>query len=130
MHRTAFLSALLFAQAASACPVLEGAKPLSSMEAAAPAAFVDFDDPTISTPFEMTVEFCGDAGEQIATMAFDAIMPAHQHGMNYRATVAVSGERSFRASNIVFHMPGLWELRIEAETAGQKFNYTGEVLVE
>lgn len=130
MHRIAFLFVLLSAQLANACPELTDARPLSPADAAAPAAFVTFESPPISAPFEMTIEFCGDASERIEAMAFDAVMPAHQHGMNYRAEVADERAQSFRVSNIVFHMPGLWELRIDAKTAGQTFAYTGEVLVE
>lgn len=128
--RLVFLAVLVFSQSATACPERDGAQPLSSLDAAAPAAFVAFDELPISAPFEMTVEFCGDAGAHIAAMAFDAFMPAHQHGMNYHAEISEKGEQSFLISNVVFHMPGRWELRIDAEATGQNFAYTGEVAVE
>ncbi len=130
INRITFSTMLLFAQSAGACPTQDGALSLVPADAVAPAAFVTFDAPPISAPFEMTFEFCSDAGKKITAMAFDAIMPAHQHGMNYRAKVANTNEEVFRVSNVVFHMPGRWELRIEAETADQTFAYTGEVAVE
>ncbi len=120
----------MLAQSAIACPELDGAQRLTSSDTAAPEAFVIFDDPPISAPFEIGVAFCGGEGAQIAAMTFDAFMPAHQHGMNYRAEVTDMGEQSFLISNVVFHMPGRWELRIDAEAAGQKFAYTGGVEVE
>ena len=129
IHLTS-LMLLLFAQSAIACTDLDKALPLTSSSTAAPEAFVIFGDPPVSAPFEMSVTFCGSSGAEIAAMTFDAFMPAHQHGMNYRANVADMGEQSFKISNVVFHMPGRWELRIDAEAADQKFAYTGDVEVE
>lgn len=40
-------------------------------------------------------------------------MPAHGHGMNYKATVKRVGEGAFRADGLMFHMPGRWQLIID-----------------
>ena len=115
---------------AAACPQIVGAKALSADDPAAPRAFLSFDQPRISTPFEMIVEFCAASGGSVAKMKFDAIMPAHQHGMNYRADVSPIEGQAYRVSNVVFHMPGLWQVRIDADTAGATFKYSAEVDVE
>jgi hypothetical protein len=47
------------------------------------------------------------------TLRVDAVMPEHRHGMNYRPTVAATGEGRFRAEGLLLHMPGLWEFRFD-----------------
>jgi hypothetical protein len=45
--------------------------------------------------------------------AVDAEMPAHRHGMNYRAQVERVGPAAagrFRARGMMFHMPGHWRV--------------------
>ena len=48
----------------------------------------------------------------------DARMPAHQHGMNYRPTVATAGDGRFAARGLMFHMPGAWELSFDINPGG------------
>jgi len=43
----------------------------------------------------------------------DAWMPEHRHGMNYRPTVTVTGEGSYKAEGLMLHMAGKWELVFE-----------------
>lgn len=43
----------------------------------------------------------------------DANMPAHKHGMNYRATVVRARDGTYRADGLLFHMPGRWELTFD-----------------
>ena len=92
----------------------------------APLAYAQMDAPPLSAPFVMTVTFC-DTEQQFDALAFDAQMPAHRHGMNFTVDVSKIADNQFRVSNVVFHMPGLWEFRVEATGAGQKFTYTAEV---
>jgi hypothetical protein len=46
----------------------------------------------------------------------DAEMPAHKHGMNYRPSLVAVAPGRYRAEGLMFHMPGLWEMRLD--TAG------------
>ena len=51
-----------------------------------------------------------------------AIMPAHGHGMNYRPQILSLQPGLYKAEGFLFHMPGLWEFRLETrkvETDGQ-----------
>ena len=43
----------------------------------------------------------------------DAWMPEHKHGMNYRPTVAATGDGRYRAEGLMLHMAGKWELVFE-----------------
>jgi hypothetical protein len=43
----------------------------------------------------------------------DAWMPAHKHGMNYRPTIAATGDGRYRAEGLMLHMAGNWELVFE-----------------
>jgi hypothetical protein len=48
----------------------------------------------------------------------DAMMPEHQHGMNYRPRLVDLGAGRWRAEGLMFHMAGRWELRFDVVEAG------------
>jgi hypothetical protein len=50
----------------------------------------------------------------------DADMPAHRHGMNYRVVLAQSAPQQWRASGLMFHMPGRWRLQFDVSTNTEK----------
>ncbi len=60
----------------------------------------------------IVIEFaaCARNGGAIESAQVDARMPEHGHGMNYRAVVAAQGKQRFRATGLLLHMPGRWEL--------------------
>lgn len=128
MFRLAALWGLAGVQIASACPTLDNAVPLASKDGASPKAYVSYQGPPVSEPFDVTVQFCG--AKPLADLRFDAVMPAHQHGMNYQPDVKAIDAQTYQVTNVVFHMPGRWEMRIAAEVSGTRFKYTGEVSVE
>jgi hypothetical protein len=59
-----------------------------------------------------TLEFaaCARDGKEVKAARIDATMPQHGHGMNYRPTVESLGGGRFRASGLLLHMPGRWQL--------------------
>ena len=68
----------------------------------------------VSRHFALDVVVCPKPGAgPPRTLAVDATMPAHRHGMNYRPTIAAAGEGRFRAEGLMFHMPGAWELAFD-----------------
>jgi len=67
----------------------------------------------VSEPFALAIALCGDGAPKL--LRVDAGMPAHRHGMNYRPTLSAVGPGAWRAEGMVFHMPGLWEVRLEIE---------------
>ena len=50
-----------------------------------------------------------------STVAVDAWMPVHKHGMNYKAEVKSYGGGRFYATGLMFHMPGLWQFRFDID---------------
>lgn len=45
-----------------------------------------------------------------ATLAVDARMPEHAHGMNREPQLEERGKGSYSVTNLFFHMPGYWEI--------------------
>lgn len=64
--------------------------------------------------FALDVVVCPKAGASAASeLQVDAVMPAHQHGMNYRPKISRNGPKGFRAEGLFLHMPGVWEFRFD-----------------
>jgi hypothetical protein len=60
----------------------------------------------------------------------DAQMPAHRHGMNYRARVTPQGDGRYRAEGLLFHMPGEWQFVFDLERPGGTERLTAAVTAE
>jgi hypothetical protein len=71
-----------------------------------------------------------------AAPAVDAEMPAHRHGMNYRARVERIGpavpapQARYTASGLMFHMPGHWRYLFDVDTASGRQRLVFDVDVE
>ena len=65
-----------------------------------------------------------------SALRVDAQMPAHRHGMNYRARVAPQGDGRYRAEGLLFHMPGKWQFVFDLERPGRTERLTADVVVE
>ena len=65
-----------------------------------------------------------------SALRVDALMPAHRHGMNYRARVAPQGDGRYRAEGLLFHMPGAWQFVFDLERPGGTERLTADVTVE
>jgi hypothetical protein len=73
------------------------------------------DDPGIrrGEPFDLDAwVFAADAGNPSTdvSLAVDAAMPQHGHGMNRVPRIEKLQDGGFRAEGLLFHMPGKWEL--------------------
>lgn len=64
---------------------------------------------TVGAPFAVDLRICGAPNDRIERLLVDATMPAHRHGMNYKPEVTDLGEGRYRATGLLFHMPGRWE---------------------
>jgi hypothetical protein len=53
------------------------------------------------------------------SLAFDAVMPDHNHGMNTLPEVSETGPGAFDVEGLLFHMPGDWEIRIDVSREGE-----------
>jgi hypothetical protein len=79
--------------------------------------------------FALDVRVCAD-GTPPALARVDADMPAHRHGMNYRPSLAASGEGRYVADGFLFHMPGRWRLLFDLEREGRRTRLATEIVVE
>jgi hypothetical protein len=72
---------------------------------------------------------CGDA-RTVSALQVDADIPAHRHGMNYRAMVAPLRDGVYRAQGLMFHMPGRWRVIIDVVVDGRARRATREIDVQ
>jgi hypothetical protein len=81
--------------------------------------------------FAIDIEVCAPAAVEAALTAVDAEMPAHRHGMNYRPRIEALGPGRWRASGLMFHMPGHWRYRFDLTLAGnQRLRLAEDVQVD
>ncbi len=75
----------------------------------------------LSRPFGIKFFDCDGIFPVEADLRIDAIMPAHQHGMNYSPQVTRPQKDMISVSGMVFHMPGHWviELAVLGDTASR-----------
>jgi hypothetical protein len=70
------------------------------------------------------------AGGPPTALRVDADMPAHRHGMNYRAKVVPQGDGRYVAEGLLFHMPGHWRLLFDVEAGGRRERLTADLTLE
>ena len=83
--------------------------------------------PPLDRHLALDVAVCGAV---ITGLKVDADMPAHRHGMNYRARVTPQGDGRYRAEGLLFHMPGAWQFVFDLERPGGTERLTADVTVE
>lgn len=97
--------------AAAACPLAAPALQQGGVQA---RWTVDGPPIAVGRHFAIDVQLCpADA----VLSRVDATMPEHRHGMNYRPSVKPLGNGRWRAEGLMFHMPGVWELRLDVQAA-------------
>ncbi len=69
--------------------------------------------------FVLQIWLCAPQGVDATLTRVDADMPAHRHGMNYRVTLEAQAGQRWRASGLMFHMPGRWRLQFDLSSAGR-----------
>jgi hypothetical protein len=101
---------------------------LISDDVDAQKAYVSIADIPLAQPFSMQVKVCDPAVAK--RVRVDAIMPAHQHGMNYRPEVTGMGDGLFAVDGMLFHMPGMCEVRVTIDFDDKSVAYTHAVSVQ
>jgi hypothetical protein len=71
-----------------------------------------------------------DGARAATALQVDADMPAHRHGMNYRASVAPLRDGVYRAQGLMFHMPGRWRVIVDVTVDGHTRRATREIDVQ
>ena len=81
--------------------------------------------------FSVELMVCPKGGAQLPEhLRVDAHMPDHKHGMNYKAEVSPVSEGRYRASGLMFHMPGRWEFIFDVRAGGKTDRLTQSVVLE
>jgi hypothetical protein len=80
--------------------------------------------------FAVDAAVCAKRGPLPHALRVDAQMPAHRHGMNYRAKVIPQGPGRWRAEGLMFHMPGQWQFVFDVEAGERRERLTADVAVE
>jgi hypothetical protein len=85
----------------------------------------------IGQHFDLDFVVCAAAAVRTdAAIQVDADMPAHRHGMNYRATVSSLRPGVYRAEGMMFHMPGRWRVIFDLPLEGRTLRLTRELEVQ
>lgn len=83
-------------------------------------AYITPDPPHIPVNdfFELRIELVDGSGRPImpgqVSLAVDAVMPTHHHGMMHEPTLTIDGN-GWHVQDMLLHMPGLWVLSVDAE---------------
>lgn len=84
----------------------------------------------VGEPFALLINVCTRRGGAAELLAVDANMPAHRHGMNYRATIVAKGDGRFRADGLLFHMPGRWEISFDVRAGDESERLTHDIILK
>ncbi|CAD0184697.1 hypothetical protein RUESEDTHA_01579 [Ruegeria sp. THAF57] len=94
----------------------------------APEVYVDVREIPLAQPFSILISVCTEA--TVHEVRVDAIMPAHQHGLNYLPEVSALDEGMFRVDDLLFHMPGQWKLQADVDFSRRSVSYTSEITLK
>jgi len=64
------------------------------------------------------------------SVAVDAHMPEHRHGMNYKTQVSAASIGHYRAAGLMFHMPGRWEFIFDMRSGGKTDRLVHSIVIQ
>ena len=74
----------------------------------------------IGEAFSLMLTACHDDGTPFTgEITASAVMPAHQHGMNYQPRVQRLALGQYRLDGYLFHMPGDWQFQFRMASGGR-----------
>lgn len=68
--------------------------------------------PIVGEVFELNIIACEESKPFVGEIKASAIMPAHNHGMNYQPNVTMKSPGQYIGTGFVFHMLGTWRLKL------------------
>lgn len=108
----------------AACPLAANA-PSRTEAAPLQMDWTTVPSPTpVGEPFVMRLTVCPAEAKLVRV---DATMPEHRHGMNYRPTFTSLGKGVWKVKGMVWHMPGRWELQVDARLGDKPHRLTQSV---
>lgn len=119
------------ALAAEKCDAKNGAQMTSVSKApfSVHVLITDGDVP-LNAPFDAQIQICSQSDTFPSGIMVDATMPAHKHGMNYKANVKRINDHQYVVENLLFHMLGIWRLEVTAYKSNQPYRFTRDVKLQ
>jgi hypothetical protein len=112
----------------------QGDSALVSEDAAFEAHLTPDPDPPVTGDNTIAMHLMDPDGEPIsgATVTVEPWMPAHGHGSSEEPVVEASADMAgmYTISNVVFTMPGHWEVRIDVAHQGDSDRFVAEYDVQ
>jgi len=128
-----FTGAMLsIASIASACEIPEGWLEMTrdTPGTTKAAIWIAPDAVLLGQPFDIEFLTCDDNATPVNNVTVAATMPAHNHGMNYSPVVTPAGDNRFKATGMLFHMPGQWRISLETAGADKTDRFAVEISVK
>ena len=88
------------------------------------------DGAPLNAAFSAIITLCAFNQAPGTKISFDAPMPAHKHGMNYEPDIVMVSDYVFEVNNLLFHMPGIWQLEVTMFENGSPHRFTYNVNVQ
>lgn len=92
----------------------------------------DTDPVPLNQPFgfEIRIERKDSGDLQPISISVDARMPQHRHGMVHQPVISRVSDQVYRVDNMLFHMPGRWELYVDVTQDYVTERLSLEILLE
>lgn len=85
----------------------------------------------VAKHFAMDIVVCAKPGAPAPQgLHVDAVMPEHNHGMNYKPGVIALGKGRYNADGLMMHMPGRWEFVFDVQTGGASERVTASLTLK
>lgn len=113
-----------------ACVTDPDAQRMTAETDGAPDVYVIAGMSAVSQPTDLEIVVCPGTAKEVSGLVVDAWMPSHQHGMNYDPEIEALGEGRYSVTNMVYHMPGLWQLTITLGPDAERAYYTLDMRIQ
>jgi hypothetical protein len=126
------LAMLSIASISNACEIPEGWLEMTTETPGIMKAAIRIPPDTVllGQPFDMEFKTCSENSTSIKQVTVEATMPQHNHGMNYVPEITTIGQNRYKASGMLFHMPGKWRISLEARGADKNGRFVFEISVK
>jgi hypothetical protein len=126
------LAMLSIASISNACEIPEGWLEMTTETSVIMKAAIRILPGTVllGQPFDMAFLTCSENSTSIKQVNVEATMPQHNHGMNYVPEITTIGQNRYKASGMLFHMPGKWRISLEARGADKNDRFVFEISVK
>ena len=117
-----FFALTCFGSTAVACAETDA---LMSRSETGSGAALSLENRSVSEPFEGRIWLCD--VRAFSDVKLEAVMTAHNHGLVYDPEIIRDEDGSFAIKNLLFHMPGLWQVSFEVEHAEGRDRYVWDI---